>query len=55
MRGTVEMAIEAAAVLVLAVSGMITASRKRMEIVGTYSLALVTAFGGGTLRDLLLD
>jgi uncharacterized membrane protein YeiH len=48
-------ALEAAAVLVCAVSGMITAARKRMDIVGTYSLAIVTAFGGGTLRDLLID
>lgn len=48
-------AIEAAAVLVFAVSGMIVAARNRMDIVGTYSLAVVTAFGGGTLRDLLID
>jgi uncharacterized membrane protein YeiH len=48
-------AVEAAAVLLFAVSGMITAARKRMDIVGTYSLAVVTAFGGGTLRDLLVD
>ena len=41
--------------LVCAVSGMITAARKRMDIVGTYCLAIVTAFGGGTLRDLLID
>jgi uncharacterized membrane protein YeiH len=47
-------AVEAAAVLLFAVSGMITATRKRMDIVGTYSLAVVTAFGGGTLRDLLV-
>ena len=26
-----------------------------MDIVGTYCLAIVTAFGGGTLRDLLID
>jgi len=47
-------AVEAAAVLLFAVSGMITAARKQMDIVGTYSLAVVTAFGGGTLRDLLV-
>ena len=47
-------ALEAAAVLLYAVSGMMTAARKRMDIVGTYSLAVVTAFGGGTLRDLLV-
>ena len=47
--------LEAAAVVVSAVSGMITAARKRMDIVGTYCLAVVTALGGGTLRDLLID
>jgi uncharacterized membrane protein YeiH len=52
---TVSTALEAAAVLVCALSGMITAARKRMDIVGTYCLAIVTAFGGGTLRDLLID
>jgi uncharacterized membrane protein YeiH len=52
---TVSTALEATAVLVCAISGMITAARKRMDIVGTYCLALVTAFGGGTLRDLLTD
>jgi len=51
----VSTALEATAVLVCAVSGMITAARKRMDIVGTYCLAIVTAFGGGTLRDLLID
>ena len=34
---------------------MITAAKKRMDIVGTYCLAVATAFGGGTLRDLLID
>jgi uncharacterized membrane protein YeiH len=48
-------ALEAAAVLLSAVSGMITAARKGMDIVGTYCLAVATAFGGGTLRDLLID
>jgi len=52
---TIGTALEAAAVLVCAVSGMIMAARKHMDIVGTYCLAIVTAFGGGTLRDLLID
>src|SRR3954464_4635945 len=34
---------------------MMVASTKRMDIVGAYALACVNAFGGGTLRDLLLD
>ena len=52
---TLAAALEAAAVVVSAVSGMITAAKKQMDIVGTYCLAVVTAFGGGTLRDLLID
>ena len=48
-------ALEAAAVIVSSVSGMIAAARKRMDIVGTYCLAAITAFGGGTVRDVLID
>jgi uncharacterized membrane protein YeiH len=47
--------VEAAAVLVSAIAGMIVASNKRMDVVGAYALACVNAFGGGTVRDLLLD
>ena len=47
--------LEAAAVLVSAIAGMLVASNKRMDIVGAYALAVVNAFGGGTVRDLLLD
>jgi uncharacterized membrane protein YeiH len=47
--------LEAAAVIVSAIAGMIVASNKRMDIVGAYALACVNAFGGGTVRDLLLD
>ena len=55
MTTSIGTALEAAAVLVSALSGMITAARKGMDIVGTYCLAVVTALGGGTLRDLLID
>jgi uncharacterized membrane protein YeiH len=47
--------VEAAAVLVSAIAGMIVASNKHMDLVGAYALACVNAFGGGTVRDLLLD
>ncbi|NJR64425.1 MAG: trimeric intracellular cation channel family protein [Leptolyngbyaceae cyanobacterium CRU_2_3] len=47
--------VEASAVIVSAISGMIAAREKQLDIVGTYFIAFVTAFGGGTLRDLLLD
>ena len=49
------LAVEASAVVVMTVSGMVTAARARMDLIGTFTLALVTAFGGGTLRDLLLE
>jgi len=41
-------------VAVFAVSGSLAAGRKRIDIFGVLVLALVTALGGGTLRDLLL-
>ncbi len=49
------LAVEAAAVAASAISGMVSAARARMDVVGTFTLALVTAFGGGTLRDVLLE
>ncbi|MFM5952324.1 MAG: trimeric intracellular cation channel family protein, partial [Micrococcales bacterium] len=36
-------------------SGLIAAARKKLAMVGVVLLVLVTAFGGGTLRDLLLN
>lgn len=47
--------VEISAVLVFAISGLIEAVRRRMDIVGVFSVAFVAAFGGGTLRDVLLD
>lgn len=40
---------------VFAISGAIAAGRKELDLVGVVALAFVTAIGGGTLRDLLLD
>lgn len=40
---------------VFAMAGALTASRKQLDPVGFVLIACVTAFGGGTLRDLLLD
>jgi uncharacterized membrane protein YeiH len=42
-------------VAVFAVSGSLAAGRKRMDVFGVTVLGLVTALGGGTLRDTLLD
>jgi uncharacterized membrane protein YeiH len=47
--------IEILAILVGAFSGFIEARTKKMDIVGVFTVAFVTAFGGGTLRDVLLD
>ncbi len=38
-----------------AISGVLTAIRKRMDLFGILIIAFVTAIGGGTLRDLLID
>jgi uncharacterized membrane protein YeiH len=42
-------------VAVFAVSGSLAAGRKRMDVFGVIVLGLVTALGGGTIRDALLD
>ncbi len=41
-------------VAVFAVAGSLTASRKQLDPVGFILIAAVTAFGGGTVRDLML-
>jgi uncharacterized membrane protein YeiH len=48
-------AVEASATLAFALSGLLEAARKRLDIVGVCVVAGLTAFGGGTLRDVLLD
>jgi uncharacterized membrane protein YeiH len=40
---------------VFAASGALAAGRKNFDLLGVVVIALVTAVGGGTLRDLLLD
>lgn len=47
--------VEILAILTFAYSGLIEAKSKEMDFVGACTLALVTAFGGGTIRDLLLN
>ncbi len=42
------------AVITSAISGALEARHRHMDIVGAITVAFVTAFGGGTLRDLLL-
>jgi len=50
-----QVAIEAVAIVAFALSGLIEAARKRLDAVGVVVVAGLTAFGGGTLRDVLLD
>ena len=38
-----------------AVSGVISAMRKNMDVVGIVVCGFLAAFGGGTLRDVLID
>ncbi len=42
-------------VAVFAVSGALAAGRKHLDLLGVTVIAVVTAIGGGTIRDLLLD
>ena len=46
--------LDIAGLSVFAVSGVLVAVRKRVDFVGACFFALVTAVGGGTLRDLLI-
>lgn len=41
--------------LAFALSGFAEARNKQMDVVGVFTVAFVTAFGGGTVRDVLLD
>jgi len=47
--------LEFIAVVAFALAGFIEADRKKVDPVGAFILAFMTAFGGGTLRDLMLD
>lgn len=47
--------IEIAGTLTFALTGIVEARRKKMDIIGVYTVAMVAAFGGGTLRDLFLQ
>ena len=52
---TILLVIEVGGTLAFAMSGLLEAMRKRMDIIGVFSVAFVSAFGGGTVRDVLLD
>ena len=46
--------IEVTAILVFAYSGLAHARRSGFDLVGMLTVGIVTAFGGGTIRDVLL-
>lgn len=50
-----QFSIEIVATLSFALSGLIAAARKKLDPVGLCMVSGVAAFGGGTLRDILLD
>ncbi|MEY5097709.1 MAG: hypothetical protein RJA36_428 [Pseudomonadota bacterium] len=47
--------LELAATVAFALSGAMTGARSRLDAVGVCAVVFLTAFGGGTLRDILLD
>lgn len=47
--------LDYASVLVFALTGALVASRAQLDLVGFAFMACLTAVGGGTVRDLLLD
>ena len=47
--------VELLGVLAFAFTGIIEARKKRMDLVGVYAVSMIAAFGGGTIRDLLIN
>ncbi|SDT93347.1 Uncharacterized membrane protein YeiH [Pseudomonas pohangensis] len=52
---TINYVIGMAATAAFAMSGVLAVARKDMDVIGLTFMGVVTAIGGGTLRDLLLD
>ena len=51
----IQFSIEIIATFAFALSGLIAGIKKRMDLVGLFIVSGLSAFGGGTLRDILLD
>jgi len=47
--------IEILGIIAFALTGIYQARKKGMDIVGVYFVSMITAFGGGSLRDIILD
>ncbi|MEZ3518543.1 MAG: trimeric intracellular cation channel family protein [Muribaculaceae bacterium] len=55
MEDTLSFILEVIGTVAAAISGIRLAATKRFDWFGAYIVGLVTAIGGGTLRDILLD
>ena len=55
MQETISLIIEIIGTIAFAISGIRLAAAKDFDWFGAYIVGLVTAIGGGTLRDILLD
>lgn len=55
MDNTFLLIIEIVGTFAFAISGIRLAAYKQFDLFGAYTVGLVTAIGGGTLRDVLLD
>ena len=53
MNASLQPVLEHVGISVAAISGVLAARGKRIDLFGVFVLALVTAFGGGTVRDVL--
>ncbi len=51
----VSFVIDLLGTVAFAISGVLTAFKKRMDVFGIFIIAFVTALGGGTLRDILIQ
>ena len=47
--------VEWLGVLAFAFTGIIEARKKGMDLIGVYTVSMIAAFGGGTIRDILID
>ena len=47
--------VEVLGIIAFALTGISAARKKGMDIVGVYSVGMITAFGGGSLRDVILN